>query len=161
MLLNLLGMMVSTVPSGLVIMTSYSGWWRDAWIEGVNHRLTMKVWPTPTGLGLKLKCETGVTVMVGVAPAGSGPMTATSAAALTGTINIANAEVIIRTTKIVATSFFVVLGLICKFFFSLNFDKPIGPSVGLRIIGMQFDFFIRLARFFTVQRNNLWNKHDL
>jgi hypothetical protein len=59
--------------------------------------------------------------MVGVAPAGSGPMTATSAAALTGTINIANAEVIIRTTKIVATSFFVVLGLICKIFFLLEF----------------------------------------
>jgi len=92
----------------------------------------MKVWPTPTGLGLKLKCGTGANVTVGVAPAGSGPAIGTSGAALTGTLIIANMEVVIRAIMIVATSFLVALGLIFIFlFFSFSFYKPKAHAVGL------------------------------
>jgi hypothetical protein len=56
---------------------------------------------------------------VGVAPAGRGPLTGTSAAAFTGTVIITIAEVIIRAIMIVATSFLVLLGRFCIFFFFL------------------------------------------
>ena len=118
--------MVSTVPSGLVMITSYSGWCRDAWIDGVNHKFTMKVWPTPTGLGLKLRCATGEIVTVGVAPAGRGPGTATSAAANTGKVKIPTAEASNRITVAIAVA--IVLFFNICIFFLLRFFAKLGKS---------------------------------
>ena len=119
-------MRVVEVPSGLVIMTSYSGWFRDAWTDGVNHRLTKNVWPRPTVVGLKLRCATGVMVAVGVAPDGRGPAIGTSGAANTvGIVNIVVAEAINRIIAAIAVAFPF---LNFRILFLLRFFAKLGKS---------------------------------